>query len=75
MRYVVARIRKVNRELAYRIYVTDALKAQLKFDRRWIDIVNGTRNVDEKAEEETGQMIINKIKNKLKKGGEENEPI
>lgn len=70
MRYVSARFENEMRELTYRIYVTDALKAIAHADKRYADFwdnhaVEETRTADE---------IIGGISNKLKKlGGERND--
>lgn len=41
MRYAKSRYEKNQRELVYRIYVTDALHEGLNLDRRYYDIING----------------------------------
>lgn len=59
MRYVMARFKQEDREHAYRIYVTDSLKAYLGIEMRYANLWD---KVDERKPEE----IILNIKNKLK---------
>lgn len=63
MRYVIARSEELNRERAYRIYVTDALKASLLGGKaeRYEDLFKPT---DTRSAEE----IVSSIRKKL--GGE-----
>lgn len=70
MRYVSARFENEMRELTYRIYVTDALKAIARADKRYADFWD-KRTVDETR---TADEIIGGISDKLKKlGGEHND--
>ena len=63
MRYVMARAEEMQREQAYRIYVTDALKAGLlgRNAQRYVDIFKP-------EEKRTAGEIIKGIRDKL--GGE-----
>jgi hypothetical protein len=60
MRYVLSRIRVYQREEAYRIYVTDALKSYLGLSIRLYDILYPT------VETRTPTAIIEGIKAKLR---------
>lgn len=60
MRYVEARIDEKNREEAYRIYVTDSLKALGGFGARYADIFD-TKPIETRTEAE----IVDSIKDKL----------
>jgi len=60
LRYVEARINEKNREEAYRIYVTDGLKALGGFGARYADIFD-ERPVETRTEAE----VISGIKDKL----------
>lgn len=62
MRYVLARIDQNNRDEAYRIYVTDALKAIGGFDSRFVDLLNYKLP---KEETRTPDEIINKIRGRI----------
>lgn len=72
MRYVVARLKQVNREMAYRIYLTDSLHlyAQNKYlPERWCDLINNKVERDDRTADE----VISDLKQKLKHiGGEDN---
>ena len=60
MRYVTARYNEKQRELAYRIYVTDALKAFGGLNRRYYDVI------DVKPQEtRTAEEITDNIRHKL----------
>jgi len=59
MRYVFSRFKVYQREEAYRIYVTDALKAYLRLDTRLYDIIYPH------IETRTPEGIIEGIKKKL----------
>ena len=64
MRYVEARYNLYNRDLAYRYYVTDALKVLGGLNIRFADLFKP-------EETRTSDEIIGGIKNKLQKlGGE-----
>jgi hypothetical protein len=64
MRYVEARYNLYNRDLAYRYYVTDGLKAIGGLNIRFADLFKP-------AETRTSDEIIGGIKDKLQKlGGE-----
>jgi hypothetical protein len=60
MRYVLSRIRVYQREEAYRIYVTDALKGYLGLNIRFYDILYPH------VETRTPTAIIEGIKAKLR---------
>lgn len=60
MRYVLSRYRLYQREEAYRIYVTDALKGYLGLNIRFYDIINPN------IETRTPTSIIEGIKAKLR---------
>ncbi len=60
MRYVLSRIRVYQREEAYRIYVTDALKGAYGLNIRFYDILYPT------IETRTPTAIIEGIKAKLR---------
>jgi hypothetical protein len=60
MRYVLSRIRVYQREEAYRIYITDALKGYLGLSIRLYDILYPT------IETRTPEGIIEGIKAKLR---------
>ena len=64
MRYVIARYNQYQREQAYRVYVTDNLKALTGLNVRYADyfVPEETRTADE---------IVDGIRNKLRQlGGE-----
>ena len=67
MRYVKARLIEYNRDLAYRIFVTDCVGHIVQAEKRWIDVVNAK---PQKKETRSSQEIINNIKNGLNKIGE-----
>lgn len=64
MRYVEARYNLYNRDLAYRIYVTDALKVLGGLNIRFADLFKP-------EETRTAGEIIDGIKDKLQKMGGE----
>lgn len=61
MRYVMSRLAREQEDLAYRIYVTDSLKAIGNLNRRYYDFI---KKVPE--ETRTSSEIIGSIKRKLK---------
>lgn len=75
MRYAKAKIRQSAEAAAYRIYVTDALKAVVsntarfaggvEMKKRYADLISS----DKPAAKETAEEIISRLKNKL--NGEE----
>ena len=66
MRYLKARYEQNQREWAYRIYVTDALKSFFGLDLRYADLF-----VPQKVETRTAEEIISNISEGLAKlGGE-----
>lgn len=66
MRYVESRCVEHDREEAYRIYVTDALKLMGKLNLRYFDMVSP--GVEETR---TSEEIVDSISAKLKKAGGE----
>ena len=60
MRYVKARYKENQRELAYRIYVTDALKAFGGLNARYYDFIDDTPPDNRTADE-----VIGGIRQKL----------
>lgn len=67
MRYAVARIEKENRDTAYRIYLTDALKAIGGLNVRYADLINS-----DVKEEANPEEIKNRLLGKI---GELNESV
>ena len=71
MRYAITRYNQHQRDVAYRIYVTDCLRTQLKltsaFSGQKLDI-NRFADVyyQKPADDRTAEDIIDGIKNKLK---------
>lgn len=68
MRYALARWRLYQREEAYRIYVTDSLKAFGKFEVRYIDYFKP-------EEKRTAEDIIGHIRAGLEEIGGNNESV
>lgn len=68
MRYAVARIEKENRDTAYRIYLTDALKSIGGLNVRYADLID-----NKPVREENPDDIKNRLKAKL--GGLRDESI
>lgn len=71
MRYVMARYQSKQRELAYRVYVTDSLQMALGLNRRYYDIITGgaseTQNRDaEENEVEQNREAVQRLKDKFK---------
>ena len=68
MRYVEARLKEYNRDLAYRIFITDSVGALAQANVRWIDWI---RNNERKrpSKQETPNQIVDRIKNGLKNIG------
>ncbi len=52
MRYVVARYKEHQRELAYRIYLTDTVYSVFHLTTRWYDVVKPKASVDTRTAEE-----------------------
>ena len=63
MRYAMARIEQEDRDMAYRIYITDSLKAIGGFSARYIDLIDKGNNSS--AKEEDPEAIIERLKKKL----------
>ena len=71
MRYVKARYRQDQRELADRIYVTDALKSRWGLNARYYDFIDDTPSDNRTADE-----VIGGIRQKLTAlGGEQSESV
>ena len=71
MRYVTARYNEKQRELAYRIYVTDALKYFGGLNARYLDFIDDTPPDNRTADE-----VIGGIRQKLAAlGGEQSESV
>lgn len=64
MRYVTARYNENQRELAYRIYITDSLKAYLGLNIRYADLFTP-------EETRTAEEVIDGVKDKLRQLGSE----
>ena len=62
MRYVVARIEHENRDMAYRIYITDCLKGIFGAKVRYADLIYNENNL---ATEEDAEAIKDRLKKKL----------
>ena len=66
MRYATARYKECQRELAYRIYVTDTImmmsQSQGRTDRFFdrLEIVDGKRSVDKRSGDEIAADVINR---------------
>lgn len=60
MRYVKARIKENERDMIYRIYITDSLKAIGGINLRYYDFIDDTP-----VDTRTGDEIIDHIKNKI----------
>lgn len=73
MRYVAARYEQEQRDRAYRFYVTDALKAIGRLNKRYADMIAEKRSVPNADPEK----IKARIKSKLERLGKEktNESI
>lgn len=67
MRYVIERYRQEQRELAYRIYVTDSIRALLgnPENRRFADFLEEMDHPGPAKEEKSAEEIISAIKGKL----------
>ena len=65
MRYVTARLIEESRDLTYRIYVTDALKALVSGSVRYVDLIQRKYKVETRSPEE----IVDHVKNGLLKMG------
>lgn len=66
MRYVTARLLEESRDLTYRIYVTDSLKALTEANVRYIDLIHQQK---QKVETRTSNEIVDNIKQGLMKIG------
>lgn len=70
MRYAIARFKTEQRNLAYRIYITDSLKAIGRLDRRYIDsIADDFKETLEPSE--SAEDIISRIQNGVNNLGKE----
>lgn len=72
--HCISAFRKQQREKAYRIYVTDSLKAivsntarfngGVEMTARFVDVIDG---MGKESKEQTAQEVKNNIRNKLRK--------
>lgn len=70
MRYAIARFKSEQRNLVYRVYVTDSLKAIGRLDRRFFDsIADDFRETLEPSE--SAEDIISRIQNGVNNLGKE----
>lgn len=60
MRYVVARIKEQNRDMACRIYVTDILKSAYGANIRYADLIS-----EDEVKEENPEEIKERLRKKL----------
>lgn len=67
----MARVEQEDRDMAYRIYITDSLKAIGGFKARYVDLIDRVNNSSSK-DEESPEAIIERLKKKL---GDVNESI
>ena len=70
MRYAVTRFKTEQRNLAYRIYITDSLKAIGRLDRRYFDSIADDFRETLKPSE-SAEDIISRIQNGVNKLGKE----
>ena len=66
MRYVAARLEIESRDLAYRIYITEGIKALANINMSYTDLIARSKKVKENR---TPEEIIGNIKNGLSKIG------
>lgn len=66
MRYVTARLENESRDLAYRIYITEGIKALANINMSYTDLIARSKKVKENR---TPEEIIGNIKNGLMKIG------
>lgn len=70
MRYVVTRFKTEQRNIAYRIYITDSLKAIGRLDRRYFDsIADDFRKTSKPSE--SAEDIISRLQNGVNNLGKE----
>ena len=70
MRYAIARFKTEQRNLAYRIYITDSLKAIGRLDRRYFDSIADDFRETLKPSE-SSEDIISRIQNGVNNLGKE----
>lgn len=70
MRYAVARFKTEQRDLAYRIYITDSLRVIGRLDRRYFDSIADDFKETIKPSE-SAEDIISRIQNGVNKLGKE----
>ena len=70
MRYAIARFKTEQRNLAYRIYITDSLKAIGRLDRRYFDSIADDFRETLKPSE-SAEDIISRIQNGVNNLGKE----
>jgi hypothetical protein len=70
MRYAVARFKTEQRDLAYRIYITDSLRAIGRLDRRYFDSIADDFRKTLKPSE-SAEDIISRIQNGVNNLGKE----
>ena len=70
MRYAVTRFKTEQRNIAYRIYITDSLKAVGRLDRRYFDSIADDFRKTLKPSE-SAEDIISRIQNGVNKLGKE----
>lgn len=70
MRYAVTRFKTEQRNIAYRIYITDSLKAIGRLDRRYFDSIADDFRKTLKPSE-SAEDIISRIQNGVNKLGKE----
>lgn len=61
MRYVAARMEDDVRDTAYRVYVTDSLRAVTGAEKRYIDIVNDRMHAPKEKEKTADEIITDVI--------------
>lgn len=58
MRYVVARFKEYQRDLAYRIYLTDTVYSAFHLTTRWYDVIKARTSRDTRSAEEIVGDIV-----------------
>lgn len=65
MRYVRARLIEYNRDLAYRVFMSDCAHHLVGTQSRWAEIVINVEKPQPEKKEETAEEIVNRIKSGL----------